>query len=103
MTWAASSDSEGCVWLDGGSKIVVLARSVSLRAREPVSFDRAEAFVKLDAGGTLRVILTFHVDDGLLFGTRSDPIHQRVKELIDTPFDMKDWCQLPWSEMGAHT
>ena len=30
-----------------------------------------------------------HVDDELLFGTRSDPIYLGVEELINTQFDIK--------------
>ena len=47
--------------------------------------------VKHDARGKLKVILTLHLDDGFLFGTRSDPTFQRVKELIKIQFDTKGW------------
>ena len=47
-------------------------------------------FVKHDAVGKLMVILPLHVDDGLLFLRRSDPIYWRVQERINTQFDMKD-------------
>ena len=38
------------------------------------------------------MILTLH-KDGLLFGTRSDPIFLRVKPWINTQFDMTDWVR----------
>ena len=81
-----------CVWLHGSTKVVVRARerlagplgSIELRCGR-------EVFAKLDARRKLRAILTFHVDDGLLFGTKSDSICQRVKELISTQFDRNYW------------
>ena len=47
------------------------------------------AFEKHDARGKLRVILTMHVDDALLFWTRSDPFYRRLHELINNQFDIK--------------
>ena len=50
--------------------------------------------VKHDAGRKLRLFLTLHLNGGFLFGTRSDPIYGRVKELINTQFDTEDWRDL---------
>ena len=44
--------------------------------------------VKHQAGRKLTVILTLRVDDGLWFGTRSDPIYWRTTELINMQFDI---------------
>ena len=44
--------------------------------------------------GKLKVILTLHVDGGLLFGTRSDPIYWRGKGLSDAQFDAEGWDDL---------
>ena len=42
----------------------------------------------------MKAILTLHVDDGSLFGTRSDPIYRREKGLICIQFDVKRWEDL---------
>ena len=52
-------------------------------------FARA-VFVKHDAGGKLKVILALHVDDGLVFGTRSDPIYGRLRQLITSQLDINN-------------
>ena len=71
--------------------------TVCLRARErltgPVGLRELRCaravFVNHDSGGKLKGTLTVHVDDGLLFGTRSDSIYRQVTELINTHFDLE--------------
>ena len=51
-------------------------------------------FTRHGAEGTLRVILTLHVDDGLLLRKRADPIYQKIKKLNTERFDIKSWLCL---------
>ena len=56
--------------------------------------DRA-VWTKHDSAGKLRVIWTLHVDDGLLLGTRSDPICPTFLEApCPNSSDIKSWQDL---------
>ena len=51
-------------------------------------------FTKHDSVGKLRVMSTLPVDKGLQLGGRSDPIYQKIKNLVFEQFDTQSWQDL---------
>ncbi len=67
------------------------ARQILVEVIGFIELKCARATVVFRTGGRLIAFLTIHVDDGMMFGRREDPMYVILKRKVDKHFKIEEW------------